>query len=451
MCCALRVANVHSICINLYMMKNLVKQIKLGILNGSQARELTGLPREASAKWGYTMIEMLVVMSIIVIMSVALFANYREIGDQGRISSFAGKMREDLYLAQNYSLSGRTNKSDIPTGWGVYFNRELNKYIIFSDLNKSATYNYPTKLLIHGTETVASNRFIESSFFANSVTVSGATQAPLPGMPGDNIGYWSFNGSGNYLTVSATDSAFANVGTEDFAIDLWIYPATLGSQMAIFYRGTGGGVQSFTVYKNASDKIIATVYDTIGTAFTASSTGAVASSTWTHVAVVKAKNILRLAIDGAINQSVLMTTAVLSQTAAIAIGINDNLISNSWNGYLDEIRFSRGTGRWSERFTPPTVMYSADDERFREIKLPPGLVFDYLKLAGATTTELNVFFDVSPNSTSTPPTYLMYGNGVSGQEAKVIINNAGVAGTSQAGDTPQTLTIDKSGTINWTH
>ena len=74
------------------------------------------------------------------------------------------------------------------------------------------------------------------------------------------------------------------------------------------------------------------------------------------------------------------------------------------------------------------------------------LVFDSLTHGGVATSELHVFFD--------PVTYLMYGysNGVvSSSEVEIIINNAGAAGTSLSGDTPQTLTVDTSGLINWTH
>lgn len=399
---------------------------------------------------GYTMIEMLVVMSIIVIMSVALFANYREIGDQGRVSSFTGKLREDLYLAQNYSLGGRINNYGVPNGWGVYFNRNLNEYIIFSDFNGNKTYDYPTKLLIHGTEWTSGTTFTDSSQAANTVTLNGnAAQVASPGMPtGSGNGYWQFDGTGDGLSVP--DSSNFDFGANDFGIDLWVNSDSTGSKKYIMSKGSGAS-KVYELYKDTDNKIYFVIYDTpLFASSTLASLAAITRGAATHIAVTRYRNIITLFIDGVPQSKVRMSTAVRVVSSNVIIGADNDGTSNSWSGLIDEVRISKETSRWREKFTPPNAIYRSTDESFREVKLPPGLVFDYLKLAGATTTELNIFFDLSSNQSS-KPTYLMYGNGNAGdQEVQIVINNAGVAGTSLAGDTPQTLTIDKSGAINWT-
>lgn len=394
---------------------------------------------------GFTMIEMLVVMSIVVIMSVALFANYREIGDQGRVSAFAGKTREDLYTAQNFSLSGRMNKTNAPNGWGVYFNRDLSKYDIFSDLNNSRTYDYPVKLLIHGNEWTAGATFTDSANAANTISVNGTgvSQVASPGMPtGSGNGYWQF-ATLSAGSLRAADNTNFDFGSGNFAIDMWIYADTTGAKKYLLSKGTAGNA-IYELYEDTDNTIKFTIYDAVGTAHTlASTTAAISLSTATHVAVTRANNILTLFVGGTVASTTPMTLAARVVASNVVIGADNDGTSSSWRGRIDEVRITKGMSRWQEAFTAPTVIGSSDDELLREIKLPPGLVFDYLTVAGATTTELNVFFD--------PANFLMYGNNVSGQTATVVINNAGTAGTGQAGDTPQTLTIDKSGAVSWSH
>jgi prepilin-type N-terminal cleavage/methylation domain-containing protein len=398
---------------------------------------------------GFTMIEMLVVMSIVVIMSVALFANYREIGDQGRVSSFAGKMREDLYLAQAYSQSSIKNKTNVPDGWGVYFNRNLSKYIIFSDLDGDKQYTYPIKLLIHGNEWSSGTTFTESSQSANTITVSNATQVNSPGMPPlAGNGYWQFDGVGDNLKV--TNSSNFDFGSSDFSIDMWIYSDTTGSKKYLLSKGSGLD-KVYELYKDVDNKIYFTIYNVSLVSTTLVSRSAISASSSTHIAVTKSNGKLKLFVGGRLQQSKRMTTAVRSLSADVYIGVDNDGTSSSWAGRIDEIRFSKGAGRWDELFSLPILTSVPDEEIFREVKLPPGLVFDYLNLGGVATTELNIFFDLMRDSNNNQPSYLMYSNNTSGSDAQIILNNAGVVGTGQPGDTPQTLTIGKSGTINWTH
>ena len=378
-------------------------------------------------------------MSIVVIMSVALFANYREIGDQGRVSVFTGKVREDLYLAQSYSLSGKTTKYGIPNGWGINFNRNTNKYVIFSDLDGDKAFSYPTKLLIHGNETVSAGTFTDSSQAANTVTVTGnPTQVSAP-WPFVNSGsYWQFDGVGDYLKVAANNNFL--YGANDFSVDLWIRTDVVGGGLTRYILSQANVLE---VYKTSGDVINFDVYDVDNAGYFFRSKSFITANTDYHIALTRKNNIMTFFLDGAVQQTELITKALKSSATEIYLGMQSNGL-NPWTGRIDEVRISRNTSRWREKFTKPTASYKQDDELVREVKMPPGLVFDSLTNAGTATSELNIFFD--------PTTYFMYGNGASStQGAVIVINNAGVAGTAQAGDTPQTLTINNAGLINWTH
>lgn len=387
---------------------------------------------------GFTLIEMVVVMSIVVIMSVALFANYREIGDQGRVSAFTGKVREDLYLAQNYSLAGKTTKYGIPNGWGINFNRNTNKYIIFSDLDGDKAFSYPTKLLIHGSEATSTGAFTDSSQAANTVTVTGPpTQdtGPWPAGSFDNK-YWHFDGLGDNLKVTANANFL--YGSNDFAVDMQIWTDVTGGTKYILSQAN-----VLEIYKSVGDLIYVDVYDVDGTQYQFISKNVITASSTHQIALTRKNNMLTFFLDGVVQHTERITKALSSNSSTIYLGSQSDG-NYVWTGRIDEVRISKGTSRWREKFNTPTANYKQDDELVREVTMPPGLVFDSLTTAGTATSELNIFFD--------PTTYFMYGNGASSTEgAVIVINNAGVAGTAQAGDTPQTLTINNAGLINWTH
>jgi len=392
-------------------------------------------------KSGFTLIELVVVISIVALMSASIYANYSAIDNRGKILSIAAKIKSDLNIAQNFSLQGQTNGQYRPNGWGVYFNRNLNKYIVFSDLDKSQTFDYPTKVLIHGSESVSANQFTDSSLSANLVDVQGgAIQVMGAGRPTDNTGYWQFDGTNDDLKIS--NNATFDVGLEEFAVDMWVNASSTGSKKAIFYRGDGMGTQSFAIYKDASDSVVSTIYDSGGSAYTITSTQTLTANTWYHVAVSRERNILKLFIDGKVQGSTQILTAVRSQSQPLYVGIEDDTSSSPWNGLIDEIRFSRGNGRWFERFDPPSISYNNNDETFKEVALPPGLVFERLYIDSVAYDELSVYFS--------PTGYIMYANGVEPTDsAKIKINNFGAEGTNSSADAPKILKILPSGLVAW--
>jgi len=390
---------------------------------------------------GFTLIELVVVTAIIALMSAAVFANYSTIDNRGKILAVTSAIKEDLHLAQNYALSGRVNNHDRANGWGIDFNRNLNKYTLFSDLNKDYIYSYPTVLLIHGTETVAAGSFNESSYLAGAVTVTGATQAAYAGKPADNAGFWSFDDAGDNLSVAATTTF--DFAALDFAVDMWLMASSTGSDLYLLdHVYDDFGAYSFAIHKDASGKLTADVWDTNDTKFTMVATAALSSHTWYHLAVTRDNNMLRLFVNGVASTSTPITTALRSNGArAIKIGA-DASGGSVWDGLIDEVRVTRGNSRWVESFTPPAAAYLSDDEKLKEVKMPPGLAFERLYKDGLAVNELNVYFNRSA--------YLMLSNGAAtADSAKIKINNVGAEGTYSANDSPKFLKIMPSGLVQW--
>lgn len=87
---------------------------------------------------GYTLLEMIVSITIIGIITGVFFANYRG-GD--RINSLnlaAQRLISDIRLAQSFCLGLSEFNDNIPKGgWGLYTEEGLDYYIVFADINST--------------------------------------------------------------------------------------------------------------------------------------------------------------------------------------------------------------------------------------------------------------------------------------------------------------------------
>jgi hypothetical protein len=89
------------------------------------------------------------------------------------------------------------------------------------------------------------------------------------------------------------------------------------------------------------------------------STGALSSATWYHIALVRTGTNTMLFIDGAQTGSTYVdSNTYINPASRPAIGIAGNdLVSGGLNGWIDELRVSTGIARWTTTFTPPTAAY----------------------------------------------------------------------------------------------
>lgn len=89
---------------------------------------------------GFTLIEMLVVLAIIVIITGIVIFNIGSERQNSALLRSSQKLSLDLRRAQTFALSSRVFKTTgIPCGWGVHFNGiGSTSYIIFADLALAA-------------------------------------------------------------------------------------------------------------------------------------------------------------------------------------------------------------------------------------------------------------------------------------------------------------------------
>ena len=205
-------------------------------------------------------------------------------------------------------------------------------------------------LLLHGDGTNGSTTITDSSPTPKTVTAFGNAQISTAQSKfgGASI---AFDGAGDYLT-SATNTAF-ELGSNDFTIEAFIYLLTGGLtyQTIVNLSTSGGGGIGFAVENSAN-----LVVTRPGTAIDHTFSSAVSTGTWTHVALTRAGTSLRCFASGNQIGSTETNNRNYAQGPA-SIGIDSNLIDQSYKGYIDDLRIAKGIARYTANFTPPTAPF----------------------------------------------------------------------------------------------
>jgi len=162
-----------------------------------------------------------------------------------------------------------------------------------------------------------------------------------------------FDEVGDYLTVPV--SANMSLGTGDFTIECWVRFAvsTVGNGQGIYQlsngylnsavRGPGLGVENsvgdWTIYH--------------GTTFAQSGTVPTAG-VWYHTAVVRSSGTTKLYVGGTSIISVADTTNYTDQYFVIGGWYSTGFL---FNGYIDDLRITKGVARYTATFTPPAAAF----------------------------------------------------------------------------------------------
>jgi hypothetical protein len=192
---------------------------------------------------------------------------------------------------------------------------------------------------------------------ANNLETVGTAQVNT-GVVKYGSGSMYFNGSTDYLKFPS--NPWQVFGTGDFTIEWWQFINSFTSgYFSIIHIGNVGDTSS-------AQSQLGLRYESSGTTFRVGFNGTyidftgltTATSVWTHGAVVRTGNILKLYINGiqqggdkTVTNSVGASSLSGSVGGAFFGGGSGTLYSN--NGYLDDLRVTKGVARYFTTFTPP--------------------------------------------------------------------------------------------------
>jgi hypothetical protein len=159
----------------------------------------------------------------------------------------------------------------------------------------------------------------------------------------------SFDGTGDYLSIPSSPNL--NFGTGDFTIESWLYPTSISATASyIFDQRTADSQNVLLVYILPERTI--EIYVNGGVVV---SGGTIALNSWSHFAITRASNSLKMFLNGTqIGSTYSLTNTLI--TAPMYIGTRYNG-TQYFNGYMDDFRVTKGYARYTSNFTAPTSAF----------------------------------------------------------------------------------------------
>jgi len=164
-------------------------------------------------------------------------------------------------------------------------------------------------------------------------------------------GSMQFDGTGDYLFVQGLDNL--EFGTGDFTVEFWLNtsnldvvpfdcrPASTQGDYLTLYIDTNGALRW---EEGGANRII-------------SSNGAISTGTWYHIAATREGTNSKLFLDGTqVGSTYTDSTNYLIPSGRPSIGAQGRTVGNSGvNGYIDDLRITKGVARYTANFTPPAA------------------------------------------------------------------------------------------------
>ena len=160
-----------------------------------------------------------------------------------------------------------------------------------------------------------------------------------------------FDGSTAYVTMPTASNQNLVLGTGSFTIEFWAYIATssLTANFLDFRATTTNGIYPTLLLNSGA----LNYYVNGSTVITGSSPSI---STWHHIALVRNSATTTLYLDGTATGSAYTDSNSYLVGSAIAVGSSSYTLGSSYfNGYIDDLRITKGIARYTANFTPPTV------------------------------------------------------------------------------------------------
>lgn len=233
--------------------------------------------------------------------------------------------------------------------WAVYtanFTPSQELFPAVQDSTYANPYYDKVALQLKFDGTNGSTSFVDTGPNAFTVTPYGNAQITSASKYGSGAG--AFDGSGDYLDTPNT-TALDLPG--DFTIEAWFYGIGLTTTSGTIIGKWQNPVAWALLV--ATDKIQLGTGNNGGFSATYSFLTTIANGVWNHVAISRSGTSIKCFLNGNQVGSTITSSVNLSATSTTDIGRLKSTNSNYFNGYLDDLRITKGVARYTANFTPP--------------------------------------------------------------------------------------------------
>ena len=212
-------------------------------------------------------------------------------------------------------------------------------------------------LLLHGDGTNGSTTIVDSSPSPKTVTAVGDAQISTTESKWNGSSL-KFDGSGDYLTIpSSTDFAF---GSGSFTIEGWIRLGSVPASGNVHYLidTRTSDFNGFALYfSNIAGSARLNIFVSVPSPAEYSSTTNLVLNQWTHLACVRnGSSSFTFYVDGVASGSYSVTQAPGNIPLTIGSRFNGQQF---FNGFIDDLRITKGIARYTSNFTPPAQPFLA--------------------------------------------------------------------------------------------
>jgi hypothetical protein len=218
-------------------------------------------------------------------------------------------------------------------------------------------------LLLHMDGSNGSTTFTDSSLNAFTVTRSGGAVISTAEFKFGGASA-RFNANTDYLTA-ANNSAFDIVNGNPFTVECWVFSrVALSTRVQYVLRhqhtsgfANGGWVVGISGANNTFFFSFGTGSAEVNLALV-SGASTYSQNTWHHVAATYDGTTYRVFMDGVlVRSSVSAATGVAANSSLFIARDPSNTATRWWDGYIDELRITKGVARYTSAFTPPTAPF----------------------------------------------------------------------------------------------
>ena len=213
-------------------------------------------------------------------------------------------------------------------------------------------------LLLLGEGTNGSTTILDSSSNNFSITANNGAQISTAQSKFGSSSI-EFLGTANTGLSVSPDVDF-QFGTGDWTVEAWIYQRNLAVYTTLLEIGDHQNQNSFVILTGFNNGNVLSLY--CASFFDAPSTGTLVTNQWQFVTVSRQGNFLYFSVDGTVDTPVAFNRD-LTSTSTVSVGYvygyvpNFNNNSYRFDGYISNLRITKGVARYTENFDVPTAPF----------------------------------------------------------------------------------------------